>query len=221
MLTRMETWLMKLLEQNYQAATGGLIEVSTKLFHASNNRCMNKNPAVLGQIYCLECQELVKNNGAKVQESHRKQAERSKGIKITSPFSSQLTALGPASIRALLPPSTWTKLTIPNVVGVDTAAAKRSVEAKYMYIVGAYYVNENGTHMAFWKFWSNRSGTDENWLSARWNIKINNAPVPGRDIFAMLAAFASFAARRQIVFSTGNIACDYKRLWKSYPTGQG
>jgi hypothetical protein len=180
---------------------------------AFNKGCKYKNPAVLGRIYCLECQELVRMNGAKVQESHRKQAERSKGITITAPFSSQLASLGRTRIRALLLPSTLTKLAVPNVVGVDTAAANRSVECKYMYIVGAYYVNENGTHMAFW---SNRSGTDENWLSARWNIKINNAPVPGGDIFAMLAAFASFAAGRQIVFSTGNNACDYKRLTSAY-----
>ena len=180
---------------------------------ALNNGCKYKNPAAPGRIYCAECQERVKNNGQAVQESHRKQAERSKGITIGVPLSSQLATLGPARIRALLPPSTLTKLTVPNVVGVDTAAAKRSVEGKFMYIVGAYYVDDNGNHMAFW---ADRSGTDEGWLSARWNIKINNVPVQGGDIFVMLAAFASFAAGRQIVFSTGNNACDYKRLTSAY-----
>jgi len=45
------------------------------------------------------------------------------------------------------------------VVGVDTACAKRSVEAKYMYIIGAYKVNQDGTEHAFW---ANRIGIDEN-----------------------------------------------------------
>jgi hypothetical protein len=82
-----------------------------------------------------------------------------------------------------------------------------------MYIVGAYYLDDNGAHMAFW---ANRSGTDENWLSARWNIKINNIPVQGGDIFVMLATFATFAAGKQIMFSTGNNACDYNRLTSAY-----
>jgi hypothetical protein len=74
-------------------------------------------------------------------------------------------------------------------------------------------VNANGAHMAFC---SNRSGTDDNWLSARWNIRINNAPFPGGDIFAILAAFASFAAVRQIVFSTEKNTCDLKRPTSAY-----
>jgi hypothetical protein len=82
-----------------------------------------------------------------------------------------------------------------------------------MYIVGAYKVHQDGTEYAFW---ANRKGTDEEWLSAEWNVRINNVEVQGGDIFAMLFAFASFAAGRQIVFSTGNNACDYKRLTSAY-----
>lgn len=86
-------------------------------------------------------------------------------------------------------------------------------EAKYMYNVGAYKVNQDGTEHAFW---ANRIGNDESWLSATWNIKINNILKPGGDIFVMLDAFHSFADRRQIVFSTDNNACDYKRLTSAY-----
>ena len=45
---------------------------------------------------------------------------------------------------------------------MDTAAANRSIEAKYMYIVGAYKVDRDGTESAFW---ANRKGTDEEWLN--------------------------------------------------------
>jgi hypothetical protein len=121
----------------------------------------------------------------------------------------QLNSLGQSRIRALLPDSTLKKIVVPKVVGVDTAAANRSVQAKHMYIVGAYYVDDNGAHMAFW---ANRKGSDEQWLSVTWNIKFNNISVKGGDIFVMLDSFALFAAGRQIVFSTGNTACDYKRL---------
>ena len=175
--------------------------------------CKNKNQAVPGRIYCEECQDKVKNNGLAVQESHRKQDERATDIKVTIPFSTQMAALGASNIQSLLPASSLKKLSVSNTVGVDTANAIRSVEAKHMYIVGAYYVDSNGSHMAFW---ANRIGNDEEWLSATWNIRINNIPVPGGDIFVMLDSFASFAAGRQIVFSTGNNACDYKRLTSAY-----
>ena len=82
-----------------------------------------------------------------------------------------------------------------------------------MYIIGAYYVDSNGSHMAFWE---NRIGNDKEWHSATCNIRINNIPAPGGDIFVMLDSFASFATGRQIVFSTGNNACDYKRLTSAY-----
>ena len=64
---------------------------------AFNNGCKNKNAAVVGRIYCQECQEKVKDNGLAVQESHRKQAERATGIHVTIPFSTQLAALGASS----------------------------------------------------------------------------------------------------------------------------
>ncbi len=99
---------------------------------AMNHGCKNKNPAAPGRIYCGECQELVKKNGSRVQESHRKQAERATGIKVTVPFSSQLATLGASNIQSLLPPSTLKKLSVPDVVAVDTAAANRSVQAREM-----------------------------------------------------------------------------------------
>lgn len=74
-------------------------------------------------------------------------------------------------------------------------------------------MNSNGSHMAFW---ANRIENDEEWLSDTWNNRINNISVPGVDIFVMLDSFASFAAGRQIVFSTANNACDYKRLTSAY-----
>jgi hypothetical protein len=172
-----------------------------------------KNECVVGRIYCASCQELVKNNGVKVQNSHRKQAERSKGIHITVPFFTQLVTLGHFKIRALLPAQTLTKLNVHNVVGVDTAAWKRSVESKHMYIIGGYYVDSNGICQAFW---ANRKGSDEKWLTASWNIRINNQPIASGDIYIMLDAFNSFVSGRQIVFSTGNTACDYKRLTSAY-----
>ena len=180
---------------------------------AFNNGCKQNNPAVIGRIYCAICQERGKNNGAAVQESHRKQTERSKEIKVTIPFYSQLSTLGSTRICALLSESTRNKLQVSNVVGVDTAAANRSVESKYMYIVGAYYADATGDNMAFW---ANRSGSDEDWLSARWNNVINNQGVQGGNIFVMLDSFVSFAAGRQIVFSTGNNPCNYKRLTSAY-----
>jgi hypothetical protein len=124
-----------------------------------------------------------------------------------------LTTLGATFLRSFLPATTQEKLMVNDICGVDTAAANRSVEAKFMYIVGAYKVDRDGTESAFW---ANRKGTDEEWLSAEWNVRINNVEVQGGDIFAMLFAFASFASGRQIVFSTGNNACDFKRLTSAY-----
>ena len=103
-------------------------------------------------------------NGPRVRESHRKQAERATGIHVTIPFSTQLAALGASNIQSFLPVSTLKKLSVPYVVGVDTAAFNRSVEAKYIYIVDAYYVDSNGSHRAFW---ANLIGNDEEWLSAK------------------------------------------------------
>ncbi|KAJ3410952.1 hypothetical protein HDV05_002965, partial [Chytridiales sp. JEL 0842] len=179
----------------------------------SGNGCPENAFAVLGSACCSGYQEKVRANGLKVHESHQKQAERTKGIRVTEPFFQQLQSIGPNKIRNLLPPSSVQKLNKPNIVCVDTAAANRSVEGRFMYIVGAVRVDADGSKSFFW---SNRSGSDENWLKARWTVKIDNVEVERGDIFKMLECFASFAAGRQIVFYTGNNACDYKRLTSPY-----
>ena len=79
---------------------------------AKDNGCKDKNRAVVGRIYCADCQELVKKNGPRVQQSHRKLAERATGIHVTIPFSTQLAALGASDIQSLLPESTLKKLSL-------------------------------------------------------------------------------------------------------------
>ena len=128
---------------------------------------------------------------------------RASGIQVIFPISVELSLLTTEYVKSLLPASTLTKLAIHNVVAVDTACANRSCESKYTYIVGAYYIDANGTPMAFW---ANRKGTDELWLTAQWNIRINNQPVAGGNIFHMLNSFHDFTDNRQIVYSTGHTA---------------
>jgi hypothetical protein len=172
-----------------------------------------KNEAVLGRIYCVGCQAKVTSNGAAVQRSHQKQAERRKGIHVTKPFFSQLSQLSTAAIKSQLRASSIAKLNIESV-GVDTSAANRSVESKYMYSLGAAYLDSHGQRVTFW---ANRQGSDDVWLSATWNIRIDNILVSsGVDIFEMLNQLSVFCRCLQIIFYTGPNGCDYKRLTSAY-----
>lgn len=178
-----------------------------------NHGCKYKSQAALGRIYCADCQAKVTANGAAVQRSHQKQAERSKGIRVAEPFFTQLSRLSTVAIKAQLPSSSIAKLNIESV-GVDTSAANRSVESKYMYSLGAAYLDSHGQRVTFW---ANRHGSDDGWLSATWNIRIDNILVSSSvEIFEMLNQLALFCRGRQIIFYTGSNGCDYKRLTSAY-----
>jgi hypothetical protein len=83
-----------------------------------------------------------------------------------------------------------------------------------MYSLGAVYLDSHGQRVTFW---ANRHGSDDGWMSATWNIRIDNILVShGGDIIDMLNRLSVFCRGRQIIFYTGPIECDYKRLTSAY-----
>lgn len=178
-----------------------------------------------GCFLCVDCQNLRNSKGLVSVVKHlAKKAEADTGITITVPFSVQLTELGSGAITSQLDETTLRKLQVRNVVSVDTSITRNSCEVMYMRDVGAIYVDDNGGENLFWAVRGEEgigAGVDDNWLSAKWRIFINDDAQPGGDIFTMLASFASFVCDRQIVFYTGNSACDHKRLTSAYEFSAG
>lgn len=67
------------------------------------------------------------------------------------------------------------------------------------------YLHSHGQRV---NFWANRHGSDDGWLSATWNNRIDNNFVSDRgNVFDMLNRLFVIYQGRQIILYTSNTGC--------------